>query len=61
MLRSHRCFCVLCAALAGALALLLAAPQAARAQAPKGPLSFINDVAPVLKENCFASHDPKKR
>jgi WD40 repeat protein len=61
MLRSHRCFCVLCAALAGALALLLAAPQAARAQAPKGPLSFINDVAPVLKENCFACHDAKKR
>jgi WD40 repeat protein len=63
MLRSHRCFCVLCAALAGAVALavLLATPQAARAQAPKGPVSFINDVAPILKENCFACHDAKKR
>jgi len=63
MLRSHRCFCVLCAVLAGAVALavLLAAPQAARAQAAKGPLSFINDVAPILKENCFACHDAKKR
>src|SRR5262249_52918918 len=25
------------------------------------PLSFINDVAPILKENCFACHDAKKR
>jgi WD40 repeat protein len=61
MLRSHRCYCVLCAVLAGALAALLAAPHAARAQAPRGPVSFINDVAPILKENCFACHDAKKR
>jgi WD40 repeat protein len=27
----------------------------------KGPISFINDVAPILKENCFACHDSKKR
>jgi WD40 repeat protein len=27
----------------------------------KGPVSFINDVAPILKENCFACHDAKKR
>jgi WD40 repeat protein len=32
-----------------------AAPQT------KGPASFINDVAPILKENCFACHDAKKR
>jgi WD40 repeat protein len=25
------------------------------------PKSFINDVAPILKENCFACHDSKKR
>jgi len=25
------------------------------------PVSFINDVAPILKENCFACHDAKKR
>jgi WD40 repeat protein len=64
MPQSHRCFCVLCAALAGALALavLLASPQRASAQPPaKGPVSFINDVAPILKENCFACHDAKKR
>jgi hypothetical protein len=53
MRRSHLGFCV--------LALFLAAPPAARAQAPKGPVSFINDVAPILKENCFACHDAKKR
>ncbi len=30
------------------------------AQTP-APKSFINDVAPILKENCFACHDSKKR
>lgn len=29
--------------------------------ADKGPISFINDVAPIFKENCFACHDAKKR
>src|SRR5437868_10633725 len=29
--------------------------------ARKGPVSFINDVAPIFKENCFACHDTKKR
>jgi WD40 repeat protein len=62
MLSSHRCFCLLCALLAGALALLLAAPPTAAAGQPAaGPVSFINDVAPILKENCFACHDAKKR
>src|SRR5437588_10634457 len=61
MLRSHCCFCVLCAAIGLLLILLLMAPQSALAQAPKGPVSFINDVAPILKENCFACHDAKKR
>jgi WD40 repeat protein len=43
------------------LYLLLAAPPAS-AQAPAGkPVSFINDIAPLLKENCFACHDSKKR
>jgi len=35
-------------------------PQRASAQAGK-PISFINDVAPILKENCFACHDTKKK
>src|SRR5438093_4740805 len=65
MFRSYRlCVCVLCGAIALALAaLLLFAPQSAHAQAPaaKGAVSFINDVAPILKENCYACHDAKKR
>src|SRR5580704_13672508 len=64
MLRSRMCVCVLCAITALILALmLLFSPQTARAQeaAPKGALSFINDVAAILKENCFACHDAKKR
>src|SRR5205085_1342305 len=62
-MRSHFCFCVLCALLGLAMALLLLAPHVAQAQSPagKGAVSFINDVAPILKENCFACHDSKKR
>jgi WD40 repeat protein len=43
------------------LSVVFALPHAAPAQAPKSPVSFINDVAPILKENCFACHDAKKR
>lgn len=52
------CACVLCA-VAAALAylMLFGSPQTASAQG----VSFINDVAPVLKENCFACHDAKKK
>ena len=63
MFRSHRCFCILCAALGAALAalMLLATAQPARAAAPvpKKPVSFINDVAPLLKEKCFGCHGAK--
>jgi WD40 repeat protein len=62
MLRSRLCVCVLCALSALILALmLLLSPQAAHAETATGKLSFINDVAPILKENCFACHDAKKR
>jgi WD40 repeat protein len=63
MLRSRFCWCVLCplVGLALALALLLLSPHEAAAAEQKGPVSFINDVAPILKENCFACHDSKKR
>ena len=67
MPRSRSFACVLCVTLgtALALALLLVAPRPAAAAEPpappKGPVSFINDVAPILKENCFACHDAKKR
>jgi hypothetical protein len=39
-------------------------PESVLAQPPqtaKRATSFINDVAPILKENCFACHDSKKR
>lgn len=64
MFRSHfRCYCIFCALLGCALAwLMFFGPMpAAQAQAKKGPVSFINDVAPILKENCFACHDAKKK
>ncbi len=40
-------------------------PSRASASQPAGavqqPRSFINDVAPILKDNCFACHDAKKK
>src|SRR5207237_2677178 len=61
--RSTCCYCILCTFIGLALAflMLLAGAPAANAQPPKGPVSFINDVAPILKENCFACHDAKKK
>jgi WD40 repeat protein len=37
--------------------------NSARAEGPasNGTISFINDVAPILKERCFACHDSRKR
>lgn len=62
MFRRHSCFCILCALLGLAVAwLVLGDVQAASAQGPNRPVSFINDVAPILKENCYACHDAKKR
>jgi hypothetical protein len=60
MHRSHTCFCWLCVALGTALAFLLffGAPRHSAAQ-PKGPVSFINDVAPILRESCFGCHGVK--
>lgn len=62
------CYCILCSLLALALAWLMfigeppgAQAQPPQAQPPKGTVSFINDVAPILKENCFACHDSKKK
>ncbi len=52
--------CILCAVLAAlATWLILGYVPAARAQGKQ--ISFINDVAPIFKENCFACHDAKKR
>ena len=52
--------CILCAILTALAAWLVLSVPAAHAQGDK-PVSFINDVAPILKENCFACHDAKKR
>jgi WD40 repeat protein len=65
-LRSYHPFCTFCAAsgIVFVLAYLLLTPVPASAQtspAKVGAVSFINDVAPILKENCFACHDAKKR
>src|SRR5437016_5715587 len=60
MFRTRFCCCVLCAALGLLLAtlyLFIATPSAGAA--PKGPVSFINDVAPILKKNCFGCHGVK--
>jgi WD40 repeat protein len=60
MFHSHRHFCFLCAALTAALAVLLAlAPQIVHAAAPAKPVSFIRDVAPLLKEKCIGCHGAK--
>lgn len=52
-------FCILCALLSALAVWLVVSVSPASAQ--DKPISFINDVAPILKENCFACHDPKKR
>src|SRR5262245_40530831 len=61
MLRPRVCFCTLRAALAAALAFALhALAPTASAQPPAGkPVSFIQDVAPILKESCFGCHGAK--
>jgi WD40 repeat protein len=61
--RSTCCYCILCTFIALALAwlMLFGMAPAAQAQAPRGPVSFINEVAPILKENCFACHDAKRK
>jgi WD40 repeat protein len=59
MLRNH-----LLSLIAFALGFVFLSEQPASAQPPAStskPVSFINDVAPILKENCFGCHDAKKR
>ena len=60
MFRRRFCCCVVCA-VAAAIAALFLLTDAPAARAADKPLSFINDVAPILKENCFACHDAKKK
>ncbi|VTS01073.1 c-type cytochrome domain-containing protein [Tuwongella immobilis] len=67
-MRSTRLCCWLCA-LASLLAICwlthgpistVSAADPAKPAAGK-PVSFLNDVAPIFKEHCFACHDAKKR
>jgi mono/diheme cytochrome c family protein len=60
MLRQRYCFCVFCA-VAAAIAYLLMFAGAQTASAQPKPVSFINDVAPIFKENCLACHDARKK
>ncbi|MCZ2341269.1 MAG: hypothetical protein LC104_05665 [Bacteroidales bacterium] len=59
MIRNRACVCILCAAAAALIAFLMFTPTPATAADP--PVSFINDIAPILKENCLACHEPKKK
>lgn len=64
MLRSRCCYCFLCSLIGLGLALLylLAMPVTVNAQEKKsGKVSFIKDIAPILKENCYACHDATKK
>lgn len=69
MFRSRVCLCIWCPLVGLALWLLLLAAQtssqanAAEPKAPVGdkPVSFIQDIAPIFKDNCFACHDAKKK
>jgi WD40 repeat protein len=46
-------------AAAAAWLVFLAGPPAVQAQQPQGPVSFIKDIAPIFKENCFGCHGSK--
>jgi hypothetical protein len=60
MHRPHFCLCIVCALVGLALAaFLLFAVAPAASAAPPAPVSFINDVAPILKESCFGCHGAK--
>jgi hypothetical protein len=61
MFRRRFCFCFLCAAVAAIVYFLMFAGMQTASAQPSRPISFINDVAPILKENCFACHDAKKK
>jgi hypothetical protein len=52
-------FCLLPACVIAASAFSITHARLA-AEPADGPTSFIHDVAPILKENCFACHDAKR-
>lgn len=60
-MKGSPCYCILCAIVGLALAWLMLFGTPAVVHAQTKPVSFINDVAPILKENCYACHDAKKK
>ena len=56
-MRRSACYCILCALAAALLALFAATPSSRAADG----VSFINDIAPIIKERCLACHDSRKR
>lgn len=60
MLRSRPCYCVFCSVLGLALAWLIFFGSAPAAWA-QGNVSFIKEVAPILKDHCYACHDGKTK
>src|SRR5262245_15205176 len=58
--REYR-FCVLCAVATAIVAALIVMTQTPTAKAADRPVSFINDIAPILTQNCFVCHDAKKK
>lgn len=58
--REYR-FCVLCAVATAIMAALMAMTQPMAKAHAETKISFINDIAPILKENCFVCHDAKKK
>src|SRR6516225_9614245 len=57
MLRSGICFSL--ASALSTLALLFGAPGPSARADDKKPVSFINEVAPILKESCLGCHGAK--
>jgi len=60
MTRRRHDFCVFCAVAVAVIDFLMFT-SASTAQAQEKPISFIKDVAPILKEYCFTCHDGKKK
>ncbi|HEV3385637.1 MAG TPA: c-type cytochrome [Gemmata sp.] len=59
---SRYCLFISCAVFVFVRLILFGGSQTASAQAPPDkPVSFINDVAPILKKHCFSCHNAKKR
>src|SRR5271157_4245474 len=57
----HRFLCVFVPLVGSALIMFVFLAGGEAAVGGQQPISFINDVAPILRDNCFACHDAKKK